>query len=112
MDLNKILNKEFYVVDCFNFIYFPRIIRVIGFNMSYQEIEFITDIIESNIKENKKMYLWELERFKSFEEAKKEAERLNNLEKNKRRANMYNSPEEIFKRKILEESLRGVDIDE
>lgn len=109
MDLNEILNKEFYVVDCFNFIYFPRIVRVIGYELLYQaEIEFITDIIESDTKKNKKMCLWELERFKSFEEAKKEAERLNNLEKNKRRANMYNSPEEIFKRKILEESLRGV----
>ena len=57
-------------------------------------------------KENRKYTIEYLEQYKTFEEARKEAERLNNLPKNKKRAKEWNSPESIFKRKVIEESLR------
>ena len=105
MDIDKIFNKEFYIVDCENFIYFPRKVRVIGFEASSDEIIFITNLKEHLINENRKMYLEELERFKSFEEAYKETKRLNELPNNKKRAEEWNNAKAIFARKYLEAML-------
>ena len=105
MDIDEIFNKEFYIVDCENFIYFPRKVRVIGFEASPDEIIFITNLKEHLINENRKMYLEELERFKSFEEAYKEAKRLNELPKNKKRAEKWNNAKAVFERKYLEAML-------
>lgn len=101
MEFEEIFKKEFYIVDCKNFIYFPRTVRVIGFEISIYEIIYITDIKEPLIHENRKMYLEELEKFKSFKEAQKEAERLNNIEENKKRAEKWNSIENIYLRQCL-----------
>ena len=105
MDIGEIFNKEFYIVDCENFIYFPRKVRVIGFEASPDEIIFITNLKEHLINENRKMYIEELERFKSFEEAYKEAKRLNELPKNKKRAEEWNNENAVFKRKYIEAML-------
>ena len=105
MDIDKIFNKEFYIVDCENFIYFPRKVRVIGFEASSDEIIFITNLKEHLINENRKMYLEELERFKSFEEAYKETKRLNELPNNKKRAEEWNNAKAVFKRKYIESML-------
>lgn len=107
LNLEELYNKEFYIVDCSNFIFYPRIVRAIGFEISPDEINIITDAIEPLIKENRKYPIEYLEQYKTFEDAEKEAKRLNNLPENKRRADEWNSPESIFKRKLLEESLKG-----
>lgn len=106
MEFEEIFKKEFYIVDCKNFIYFPRTVKIIGFEASSasDETSYITDIEEPLIHENRKMYLGELEKFKSFKEAQKEAERLNNIEENKKRAKEWNSIENIYLRQCLKES--------
>lgn len=103
MDLDEIFNKKFYIVDCRDFVYFPRTVRVIRFEASPDEIIFITNLKEHLIHENRKMYIEELERFKSFEEAFEEAERLNELPENKKRADDWNNAKAVFKRRYLEE---------
>lgn len=105
MYLDEMFNKEFYIVDCNNFVFFPRIVKVIKFEVSPYEVIFVTNLKDRVINENRKMYIEELERFKSFEEAKKEAERLNKIPKNKKRADEWNSPEAIFRRKYMEAML-------
>ncbi len=106
LNLEELYNKEFYIIDCLNFIYYPKIVRGIGFEISPDELNIITDAVEYLTKENRKYTIEYLEQYKTFEEARKEAERLNNLPKNKKRAKEWNSPESIFKRKVIEESLR------
>ena len=106
-NFKELYNKEFYIVDCSNFIFYPKIVRTIGFEISTDELNIITDAIEHLTKENRRYSIEYLEQYKTFEEAEKEAKRLNNLPENKKRANEWNSPEAIFKRKILEESLKG-----
>lgn len=103
MDLDEIFNKKFYIVDCQNFVFFPRTVRVIGCEVSTDEIIFITNLKEHLIHENRKMYIEELERFKSFEEAFEEAERLNELPENKKRADDWNNAKAVFARRYLEE---------
>lgn len=105
--LDELFNKEFYIVDCKNFIFYPRIVIAIGFEMSSKELNIITDKIDILTHENRKFPIEYLEQYKSFEEARKEAERLNNLPKNKKRADEWNNPEAIFRRKLLEESIKG-----
>ena len=105
--LDELFNKEFYIVDCKNFIFYPRIVIAIGFEMSSKELNIITDKIDILTHENRKFPIEYLEQYKSFEEARKEAERLNNLPKNKKRADEWNNPESIFRRKLLEESIKG-----
>ena len=103
MDPDEIFNKKFYIVDCRNFVFFPRTVRVIGFEASPDEIIFITNLKEHLIHENRRMYIEELERFKSFEEAFEEAERLNELPENKKRADDWNNAKAVFARRYLEE---------
>ena len=105
--LDELFNKEFYIVDCKNFIFYPRIVIAIGFEMSSKELNIITDKIDILTHENRKFPIEYLEQYKSFEEARKEAGRLNNLPKNKKRADEWNNPEAIFRRKLLEESIKG-----
>lgn len=102
MNIDEICTKEFYIIDCQNFVYFPRKIRVVGFEVSSNEIIFITNLEDPLIHENRKMYIEELERFKSFEEAFKEAKKLNELPKNKKRAKDWNNAKAFFTRKCLE----------
>ena len=106
-DLKELYNKEFYIVACSNFIFYPKIVRGIGLEISPGELNIITDAIEPSLKENSKYPVEYLEQYKTFEDAEKEAKRLNNLPKNKRKASEWNSPESIYKRKILEERLKG-----
>jgi hypothetical protein len=69
------MKKDFYVIDCENFVFFPRIIHIVGFEMAYNSpILFYT-----NIKGSRGLYIEELERFKTFEEAEREATRLNSI---------------------------------
>lgn len=99
LDILQSMNREYYIVDCEKFIYFPRIVRVIGVECcGGEEIEFIIDIPESYSPGNyRKMYRAELERFKTFHEAKHYAEKLNKIPKNAKRAKNWNSVENQYK---------------
>ena len=88
----EILGKEYYIVDCYDFVYFPRIAHIVGVGSSSadSELEYYINTTNSNNEErivNKN----ELERFKTFEEAKEYAEYLNNIPKNKERAEKWNT---------------------
>lgn len=107
INLDGLFNREFYIVNCKNFIFYPKTVRAIGFEMSSNELNIIIDEVDGLTHENIEFPIEYLEQYKTFEEAKKEAERLNNLPKNKKRADEWNSPEAIFKRKLLEESIKG-----
>lgn len=89
-DLINYINKEFYIIDCEDFTYFARKIHVVGFEMTPDELIFITDV-KNLIDEPKKFYKEELEQFKSFEEARKKAKQLNEISKNIERAKQKRS---------------------
>lgn len=92
IDMMELLHKEYYIVDCNHFTYFARKVRIIGWEaISYNsEIEYIIDVSETySPGRNRRMYLKELEQFKTFEEAQKEAQRLNEIPKNKKRKEDY-----------------------
>lgn len=99
MKNKEIFDKEFYIIDCENFTYFARIVHVIGVE-SYSnnsEILYTIDIphpYEAN--EYRTMYLWELTRFKTFEEAREQAEIYNNNPKNKKMREHYISNMQRF----------------
>lgn len=101
LELEDLLNKDYFVIECNNFVFYPKIIRPLGFEMSAYELNIFTDDVDNLTHENRKYPIEQLEQFKSFEEAKKEADRLNNIPKNKKRAMEWNSPEAIYKRNLL-----------
>ncbi len=86
-----ILDKEFYIIDCKDFIYFPRIVRVIGFEGGYNTISYRINIKDNLSNRNyREISAYELTRFKTYEEAEKEAKRLNDIPSNKKRAKKWN----------------------
>lgn len=109
INLDELYNKEFYIVDCYDFIFFPMTARAMGYEISPDEFLIITDIEDPLLKENRRFSFKYLEKYKSFEEAKKEAERLNNLPKHKKRAEEWNNPESIYKRKLWIEAIKRSD---
>lgn len=89
-DLDKILNGEYYIVDCEEFIYFARKVRLLGFQgicgCKFDEIEWESDIPERySPGEYRKFYLSALTQFKTFKEAQKAAKKLNEMPENKKR---------------------------
>lgn len=86
MNFQELQKKEFYIVDCMDFVYFARPAYVIGVGCCSddEELHYILDI-------DREMYMDELERFKTFNEAKEYAEYLNNISKNKKRAEHWNT---------------------
>jgi hypothetical protein len=90
IDLMELLSKEYYIVDCNHFTYFARKVRIIGCIGWGTTIEYIIDVPETYSPDtNRKMYLEELEQFKTFKEAQKEAQRLNEIPENKKRKEDY-----------------------
>ena len=87
-DLNKILDGEYYIVDCEEFVYFARKVRLIGFGcLGYKcETEYISDIEERYSPGNyRHFYLSDLTQYKTFKEAQKAAKKLNKMPENKKR---------------------------
>lgn len=83
--MNKeLLEKEFYIIDCENFIYFVQPVHIIGIGgcACDEELHYYLDIKDFTGRD-KEVYMYELERFKTFEEAQKEVDRLNNIPENK-----------------------------
>lgn len=98
-NLEEMLNKEYYIIDCENFTYFARIVHVIGIEAyaGNSEISYTIDIphpYEAN--EYRTMYMWELERFKTFEEAQAKAKEYNDKPENKKRREDYMSNMQRF----------------
>lgn len=105
LDLEELLNKDYFVIECRNFVFYPKVIRPIGFEVSPDETNIITDEVDNLTHENRTYLIEYLENFKSFEDAKKEAERLNNIPKNKKRAMEWNSPEAVYRRYLLMQNI-------
>lgn len=107
-ELQDFMNREFYIVDCKNFIYYPRVVKVIGFECTYgEEIQFVINITEPYSPDrNRQMYKSELERFKTFDKAKIYAEKLNNIPKNKERAKDWNSAENQYRMFLMQEEIK------
>lgn len=79
-DFLEFINKDFYIVDCKNFIYFPRKVKISSFELQpYTYPKYFID--EYNFITQK-----ELEQFKTFEEAEKYAKMLNEIPENRKRA--------------------------
>lgn len=87
-NINDFLDKEFYIVDCYNFMYFPNKAKVIGIeDIGYNnEIRFIINVIDIKTKDYKRVYKEEL---KTFEEAIKCTKELNEIPENKKLAEQW-----------------------
>lgn len=109
--MEEIMQKEYYIVDCWDFVYFARPVHIIGMSdSSYEcEIEYIIDVIDTYNGDYRTMYMEQLDRFKTLSEAEKEAKRLNNIPKNKERAKEWNNKGK-FICKILNDLNRKEDI--
>ena len=96
MELNEIFEKEYYMVDCYDFIYFPRIVHIVGVGSSGcdEGLQYYINILDNN--KERLVYKSELERFKTFNEAKKYAEYLNNIPENKKRAKQWNEKDKFI----------------
>ena len=103
MNINEIFGKEYYIVDCYDFIYFPRITHIVGIGGSScdEEFSYYINVSDCNNKE-RLIYKNELERFKTFSEAKEYAEYLNNIPENKKRAEQWNTKDKFMLLSYLE----------
>lgn len=103
--LNKFMKKDFYVIDCEKFVFFPRIIHIVGFEMAYNSpILFYT-----NIKGSRGLYIEELERFKTFEEAEREATRLNSISDIKKKAEEWYIAKNMYEKSLFRNYLKEKD---
>ena len=88
-NINDILHSTFYIVDCEEFVYFARKVKILGFGSHgyNEEIEYISDISEpyNPFGEPRKFYLSALTQYKTFKEAQNAAKKLNNMPENKKR---------------------------
>ena len=103
MSIKEMMDKEYYMVDCHDFVYFPRIVHIVGVGASSCDEELQYYVNMSDYKNSERLvYKNELERFKSFNEAKEYAEHLNNIPENKKRAEQWNKID-----KFMIEMFRG-----
>ena len=73
MKVDELLKKEFYIIKCKDFM-----------------------------GRDEKRYMYELEKFKTFEEAQKEVDRLNNIPSNKKQAKQWNTRDKFILQSYLE----------
>lgn len=99
------LDKEYYIIDCKDFVYFPKIVHIIGISGSCanSEIEYTLDIIDDYNNDYRTMYKDQLTRFETFDKCKKYAEYLNNIPENKKRAESWNTKDKF----IIEDFKKG-----
>lgn len=80
--------KTFYIVDCENFVFFARKVKVIGLESRGvdTEIELLLDISEPyRVGESRRIYVSELSKYNTFKKAQSAAKKLNNMPENKKR---------------------------
>lgn len=94
MNISELIKREFYIIDCMDFIYFARPVHIVGIGACAcgEVIQYMIDVKDSlNPNEYRTMNMYELERFKTMKEAEQEAKRLNNIPSNKKRAKEWNT---------------------
>ena len=103
MKLDELLKKEFYIIKCKDFIYYVQPAHIIGFGScaSDEELQYYLDV-KDFMGRGEKMYMYELEKFKTFEEAQKEVDRLNNIPSNKKQAKQWNTRDKFMLQSYLE----------
>lgn len=103
MNWEEICKKEFYIIDCKDFIYCVQPVHIIGIGgcASDEELHYYLDV-KDFMDRDREMYMYELERFKTFEEAQKEVDRLNNIPGNKKRAKQWNTRDKFMLPNYLE----------
>ena len=87
-NINNLYDKTFYIVDCENFVFFARKVKVIGFESRGvdTEIELLLDISHPyKVGESRRIYLFELTKYNTFKKAQNAAKKLNNMPENKKR---------------------------
>lgn len=96
------INKEYYVVDCNNFVYFPRIVHIIGIGGSSigEEIQYYINMSTLG-RDETMIYKNDLTRFKTFKECEEYAKKLNEIPENKKRAEKWNSIENQYQLNVL-----------
>ena len=103
MKVDELLKKEFYIIKCKDFIYYVQPVHIIGFGScaSDEELHYCLDV-KDFMGRDEEMYMYELEKFKTFEEAQKEVDRLNNIPSNKKRAKQWNTRDKFILPSYLE----------
>lgn len=103
INIEEILKKEFYVIECKDFIYYVQPVHIIGIGgcSTDEELHYYLDV-KDFMGRDREMYMYELERFKTFKEAPKEADRLNNIPSNKKRAKQWNTKDKFMLPSYLE----------
>lgn len=103
MNYQELLKKEFYIIKCKDFIYYVQPVHIIGIGSSSCEEEFNYYIDTKDIiGKDEKMYMYQLEQYKTYEEAQKEVDRLNNIPSNKKRAKQWNTRDKFMLLSYLE----------
>jgi hypothetical protein len=94
MNIFEDIQKEYYIISCSNFIYYPKIVHVVGMAGSCcnEQIKYLIDSYDY-LEKNEEFYKEQLEKYKNFEECEIECKRLNNIPKNKKTAKQWNSIE-------------------
>ena len=103
MKLDELLKKEFYIIKCKDFIYYVQPAHIIGFGWcaTDEELQYYLDV-KDFMEKKKKRYMYELEKFKTFEEVQKEVDRLNNIPSNKKQAKQWNTRDKFILQSYLE----------
>ena len=105
--IGELEDKEYYIIGCANFVYYAKKVHIIGFTVGTDvcEILYMIDnkkevetLLNPYENEYEQLTKTELTRFKTFEDAQKEADRLNNIPENKKRALDWNNIENIKRR--------------
>lgn len=106
MNWEELIKKEFYIIDCKDFIYFVQPAHIVGIGgcASDEELHYYLDV-KDFMGRDREMYMYELEKFKTFEEAQKEVDRLNNIPSNKKRAKQWNTKDKFMLPSYIEKDL-------
>ena len=103
MNIEELIKKEFYIIKCKDFIYYVQPVHIIGFGgcASDEELHYYLDI-KDFMGRDEEMYMYQLEQYKTYEEAQKEVDRLNNIPSNKKRAKKWNTIDKFMLPSYLE----------
>lgn len=103
MNIQELLKKEFYIIKCKDFIYYVQPVHIIGFGgcASDEELHYYLDT-KDFMGRDEEMYMYQLEQYKTLEEAQKEVDRLNNIPKNKKQAKEWNTRDKFMLPSYLE----------
>ena len=103
MNIKELFEKEFYIIECKDFVYYVKTAHIVGIGKyGYEEEEHYILDIKDITGEDKIMSMERLTKYKTLEEAQKEAKRLNDNPSNKKRAKEWNLKFEYMLKKMEE----------